>query len=199
MDLAIRQYRVEDEKEWLRVHALVYLDSNERRLLRAKPKHEGKTIELVAEVNSEIVGFLDIELEETPGQVCFKKLLGNGMLWDIGVLLEHRGKGIATRLLNEGMRRGKRQSMRRLEAWSIEPNAWRFYEKYGFKKFYEYHHVLIDNRERLRAFDEDGMHIIELYAHVMPETDLKEIVTKYQPRGVMPCHGFELTLERKKT
>ena len=133
--------------------------------------------------------------EETPRRVCFKKLPGNGMLWDIGVLQEHRRKGIATKLLNEGIRRGKRQGMRRLEAWSIEPNAWKFYEKYGFRKFYEYHHVLIDDRERLRAFAKDGMHTIELYAYVMPKTGLKTIIAKYQPKDVMPCHGFELTLE----
>jgi ribosomal protein S18 acetylase RimI-like enzyme len=97
-------------------------------------------------------------------------------------------------LLDEGIKRGKDLGMKRLEAWSIEPNAWEFYEKYGFKKFFEYHHVLVNNREKLRTFDKDGMHIIEIYAHVMPETDLKTIIEKHQPKEILPCHGFELTL-----
>jgi len=191
MSLVIREYKDKDEKEWLKCHALVYLGSNERRLERNKPKYAGKSIQLIALVNAQIVGYLDIELEETPGSICYKKSEGNGMLWDIGVLPEFRGKGIATKLLDEGVRRGKELGMKRLEAWSIEPNAWQFYEKYGFKKFFEYHHVLINNREKLRTFDKDGMHIVEIYAHVMPETDLKAIIEKHQPKEILPCCGFE--------
>jgi predicted acetyltransferase len=82
--------------------------------------------------------------------------------------------------------------MKRLEAWSIEPKAWIFYEKYGFKKFYEYHHVLMTNRENLRAFDRDGLHIVEIYAHVMPKTGLEEVKKKYQPKEVLVCRGYEL-------
>jgi len=194
MSLVIREYKNEDEKEWLKCHALVYFDSNERRLLRNKQKYAGRSIELVATINGKIIGFLDIELEKTPGSICYKKMDGNGMLWDIGVLPEFRRKGVATKLLNEGIRRGKQLGMKRLEAWSIEQNAWKFYEKYGFKKFFQYYHVLLSNREKLRKFDKNGMHIVEIYAHVMPETDLKAIIKEYQPKEVLPCCGFELTV-----
>jgi len=64
--------------------------------------------------------------------------------------------------------------------------------KYGFKKFFEYHHVLISEREKLRVFDKDGLHIIEIYAHVMPETELRAIIEKYQPKEIFPCRGYEL-------
>jgi len=194
MDFIIRNYQPNDEKEWLKCHALAYLGSNERILERSKPKYHGKTVELVALYDKKIVGFLDIELEETPGSICFRKAEGNGMLWDIGVLPKFRRRGVATKLLNEGIKSGKKLGMKRLEAWSIEPPAWKFYEKYGFKKFFEYHHVRINNREKLRAFDRDGLHIVEVYAHVMPETNLKIIVEKYQPEEVYPCYGYELIL-----
>ena len=194
MDSVIREYRAEDEKEWLRCHAFVYFDSNERRLLRKKPRYMGKSIELIALIDKKIIGFLDIEREEKPGGICYKKADGNGMLWDIGVLPKFRREGVATRLLAEGIKRGKRLGMKRLEAWSIEQDAWKFYEKYGFKKFFEYHHVLIDSREKLKVFDKDDMHIVEIYAHVMPNADLKAIMARYRPKEVMPCRGFELTL-----
>jgi ribosomal protein S18 acetylase RimI-like enzyme len=129
MNLIIREYKTEDEKEWLKCHSLVYLNTNERRLERNKPTYSRKSIELVALIDGKIVGFLDIELEDVPGTVCYKKFEGNGMLWDIGVLPEFRRKGIATSLLNEGIKRGKKLGMKRLEAWSIEPLAWSFYEK----------------------------------------------------------------------
>ncbi len=193
MNLVIQEYKDKFEEEWLKCHATAYLHSNERRIEHSKPKYTGKTIELVALEGEKILGYLDIELEDTSGSMCYKKLDGNGMLWDIGVLPEYRRRGIATKLLHEGTRRGKKLGMKRLEAWSIEPNAWKFYAKYGFQKFFEYHHVLVSKREKLREFDKDGMHIIEIYAHVMPETDIKTVIEKYQPK-ILQCCGFELTL-----
>lgn len=192
--LTVREYKSGDESGWLRCHTLAYLGTRERRLEQSKPTYSGRYIELVALVDGKIVGFLDIELEETLGAICYRKFEGNGMLWDIGVLPEFRRRGIATKLLNEGIERGRTLGMKRLEAWTIEPEAWNFYEKYGFKKFYEYHHVLITNRENLRAFDRDGLHIVEIYAHVMPETDLEGVKKKYQPKEVLTCRGYELLL-----
>ncbi|MEM2567998.1 MAG: GNAT family N-acetyltransferase [Candidatus Bathyarchaeia archaeon] len=193
-NLIIRKYKSEDEDDWLRCHALAYLCTRERRLKPSKPTYSGRSIELVALVGGKIVGFLDIELEDTPGAICYRKFEGNGMLWDIGVLPEFRRRGIATKLLNEGIKRGRKLGMKRLETWSIEPQAWNFYEKNGFKKFYEYHHVLITDRESLRAFDRDGLHIVEIYAHVMPETNLEEVKNKHQPKEVFTCRGYELLL-----
>ncbi len=69
-----------------------------------------------------------------------------------------------------------------------------FFRKIWIQKFYEYHHVLITNSENLRAFDRDGLHIIEIYAHVMPETDLEEVEKKYHPKEVLTCRGYELLL-----
>lgn len=192
--LTVREYKSGDESGWLRCHTLAYLGTRERRLEQSKPTYSGRSIELVALVDGKIVGFLDIELEETLGAICYRKFEGNGMLWDIGVLPEFRRRGIVTKLLNEGIERGRTLGMKRLEAWTIEPEAWNFYEKYGFKKFYEYHHVLITNRENLRAFDRDGLHIVEIYAHVMPETDLEGVKKKYQPKEVLTCRGYELLL-----
>lgn len=193
-DLKIREYRDEDEEEWIRCHALVYIKTNERRLLKRKPRYTRESIELIATLSGKIVGFLDIELEDSQGQLCYKKGEGNGMLWDIGALEEYRRKGIATKLIDEALRLGKENyGMKRLEAWTIEEPSKRLYEKYGFEKFYESHHALISRREKLRAFDKDGMHIIELYAHVLPEDDLQAVKEKYQPE-VFLCCGYEISI-----
>jgi len=84
--------------------------------------------------------------------------------------------------------------MKRSEAWSVKEDVWKFYEKRGFKKFFEYHHVSINNRQKLKAFDKDSLHVIELYAHVIPEADLESIIAKYQPEEVFVCRGYELLL-----
>lgn len=106
--MIIRQYKADDEEEWLRCRTLAYLSTNERKLERSKPTYSGNSIELVALVNGKIVGFLDIELEELPRTISYKRFEGNGMVWDIGVLPEFRRKGIATSLLNEGINRGRK-------------------------------------------------------------------------------------------
>lgn len=170
---------------------LIDLGASGGELLKEKPRYDGKSVELVATINGKIVGFLDIELESSPGKICYKKVEGNGMLWDIGVLKEYRRRGIATRLLNEGIQRAKRSGLQRLEAWTVEEDAKGFYEKYGFIKFYEYHHIRINKREKLKAFDKNGLHVISLYAHIMPETKLEDIIEKYKPKEVFTCSGFE--------
>lgn len=194
MTLKIRSYHSVDEEQWLKCHVMAYLGSNERRFLTEKPRYERPSIELVYVDDNDIIGFLDIELEDVPGSVCYKKVEGNAMLWDIGILKEYRRKGVATQLLKEGISQAKKQGVKRLEAWSIEEGAKEFYEKFGFKRFFEYHHVLIDKREKLRPLDENGMHITELYAHVMPDTDINDIMKKYAPKEVHICAGFELSV-----
>jgi ribosomal protein S18 acetylase RimI-like enzyme len=194
MGLRIRSYRKQDEKEWIKCHVLVDLEATAGQLLKEKPKYDGKSVELVATVADRLVGFLDIEMEEPGRQICLNKAEGNGMLWDIGVLKECRGRGIGLKLLREGIRRARKLGLRRLEAWTVEKDAKGFYEKFGFKRFYDYHHVELEKRMKLKAFDRDGMHVISLYAHVMPEADIKEVVRKYEPKQVHACSGFEIHL-----
>jgi len=194
MSLRIRSYRKRDEKEWIKCHVLVDLEATAGQLLKEKPKYDGKSVELVATVADRLVGFLDIEMEEPGRQICLNKAEGNGMLWDIGVLKECRGRGIGLKLLREGIRRARKHGLRRLEAWTVEKDAKGFYEKFGFKRFYDYHHVELEKREKLKAFDRDGMHVISLYAHVMPEVGIKEVSRKYEPKRVHACSGFEIYL-----
>jgi len=170
---------------------LVDLKATGGELLKEKLKYEGKSIELVATIDDKIIGFLDIELEGSPGKICYKKVEGNGMLWDIGMLKEYRRKRVATRLLNEGIKRAKKYGLQRLEAWTVEESAKPFYKKYGFTEFYKYHHIRINKRESLKAFDKNGLHVISLYAHIMPETSLEDVIKKYQPKEVRECLGFE--------
>jgi len=194
MDLEIRNYHSEDEEEWLKCHMLIDLEAIGGELLKKKPKYEDKSIELVATLYGNIIGFLDIELENSPGKICHLKVKGSGMLWDIGVLKEYRRQGIATKLLKEGIGRAKKEEAKRLEAWTIEEDAKRFYERLGFKKFYEYHHVLVNKRKKLKTLDKDGMHIINVYAHVMPDTNIDSIVEKYEPKKFYVCTGFEISV-----
>jgi ribosomal protein S18 acetylase RimI-like enzyme len=192
MNVKIRSYKRQDEKEWVKCHALTDLEATAGQLLKEKPKYDGKSVELVATEAGRVVGFLDIEMENPERQVCFRKGEGNGMLWNIGVLKEHRRCGVGSKLLRRGIERAKKHGLRRLEAWTVEEDVKGFYEKFGFKRFYDYHHVYCEKREKLKEFDSDGMHVVSLYAHVMPEANLEELIRKYEPRQVHVCSGFEI-------
>jgi ribosomal protein S18 acetylase RimI-like enzyme len=194
MTLKIRSYRKQDEKEWVKCHMLVDLEATAGELLKEKPKHDGRSVELVAIIENRMVGFIDIEIEDREHKVCYTKTDGNGMLWDVGVLKEFRRHGIGSQLLKEAIRRAKKHGLRRLEAWTVEEDAKSFYEKLGFKRFYDYHHIRCEKREKLKEFDMNGVHVISLYAHVMPEADLDELIKKYEPKQVLTCSGFEISV-----
>jgi ribosomal protein S18 acetylase RimI-like enzyme len=192
MNLKIRSFKKQDEREWVNCHMLVDLEATAGQLLKEKPKYDGKSVELVATIAGGVVGFLDIEMENPRRQVCFRKVEGNGMLWDIGVLKGYRGRGVGSKLLKGGIERAKKHGLRRLEAWTVEKDAKGFYEKFGFKRFYDYHHVHCEKRQEQKEFDRHGMHITSLYAHVMPEADLEEVIRKYEPKQALACSGFEI-------
>ena len=80
MDLEIRNYHNEDEEEWLKCHMLIDLKTSGGELLKKKPKYADRSIELVATLDDKIIGFLDIELESSPGKICHMKVKGSGML-----------------------------------------------------------------------------------------------------------------------
>jgi GNAT superfamily N-acetyltransferase len=191
MGFKIRSYRKRDEKKWTTCHALVDLESLAGELLKKKPKYGGNTVELVATTEDRIIGFLDIEMEDAKRKICYKRTRGNGMLWGVGVLKEFRRRGIGSGLLKEGIRRAKKQGLRRLEAWTVEEDLKSFYEKIGFKRFYDYHHIRCENRTKLKDFDRDGVNVMSLYAHIMPEADLQTVMRKYEPKQVLKCTGFE--------
>ena len=37
----------------------------------------------------------------------------------------------------------------------------------------------------------DGLHVISLYSHIMPQANLQDIIKKYKPKEVFECLGFE--------
>ena len=57
----IRQYCPSDEEDWIKCHSHSYFDSiyfDEQ--IKAKPRYETPSIELVGELDDKIVGILDI-------------------------------------------------------------------------------------------------------------------------------------------
>ena len=100
MELEIRNFTSLDEKEWLKCHTAAYYESYFfDELVKIKPRYEATSLELVGIVNKEIVGILDIEIEEETGQLSFQEAEKSGLISIIGIKPYYRRKTIATRLL----------------------------------------------------------------------------------------------------
>nr|GGG79293.1 hypothetical protein GCM10011398_25760 [Virgibacillus oceani] len=76
--MEIRRYNAEDELGWVRCRILSFLDTAYYdNVFKEKEKYENSSIELVAVIDHQIVGLLDIEYETNEGTVCSR---GEGLV-----------------------------------------------------------------------------------------------------------------------
>ena len=73
-NLIIRKYNSSDEKRWLSCRLIAFHDSayyDDVYIL--KPIFKNSSLELVAEVNGQIVGILDLEKDNKDASICYCK------------------------------------------------------------------------------------------------------------------------------
>lgn len=157
--MEIRTYRAEDEKAWLRCRLLAFFETAYfDDVARQKPAYRHPSLELVAISEGELVGLLDIELEESPGSVCSLPPVAKGrsrgganrggMIWHLAVHPDHRRRGIAGALLREATSHARQFGFHFLEAWTRDDGATRaWYEAAGFRKFHAHLHVYLDQED----------------------------------------------------
>ncbi|MFX0185385.1 MAG: GNAT family N-acetyltransferase [Candidatus Hodarchaeota archaeon] len=144
MKVNIRQYDPSDEEEWIRCHFLSYYDSIYLdELINMKPRYEGLVIQLIATFDEEIVGILDIEIEQEAGQFGSDETSRCGMISVIGVIPQFRCKGIGTTLLFKAQNILIRNyNIHRVEIWireDLSTLAW--LEKNDFLKIHHYYQI----------------------------------------------------------
>ena len=145
MDLLILNYNLEYEKNWLEClkeafYSSPYYDT----LLQVKPRYENPSIELIALDQTELIGFLDIEIVPQEEQFCFndEENVECGQLSLIGVHPDYRRRGAATKLLKTAIKRlCNEYQINRLEIFFREdPMILSWVESVGFQEcanFYE--------------------------------------------------------------
>ncbi|MFX0172033.1 MAG: GNAT family N-acetyltransferase [Candidatus Hodarchaeota archaeon] len=144
MKLKIRQYDLSDEEKWVKCHFLSYYDSIYLdELVNFKPRYEGLVIQLVAIVDEEIVGILDIEIEQEAGQFGIDETSRCGMISVIGVVSQFRRRGIGTALLFKAQDiLVRKYTVHRFEIWireDLSTLAW--LEKNDFQKIHHYYQI----------------------------------------------------------
>lgn len=133
MEITIREYRDEDEAEWMRVHAIILSISHAwNYTIQERPKYEGhQSTRLVAIAEGRIAGLTDVQYENEPGEFCFLKDSPGGYVLEFGRLPEYAGHNLGRRLIDAAIEDAKRKGFRRLEYWTQDRKAQRFYQRVG--------------------------------------------------------------------
>lgn len=98
----VRTYQKTDEQGWLRCRVLAFLNTAYfDNVLTKKETYVNSSIELVAIIDDQIVGLLDLEYEESDHTVCTLGTGRGGMIWNVAIHPDFRRRGIAQTLLGE--------------------------------------------------------------------------------------------------
>ena len=193
--MQIREYKAEDENQWIRCRVLAFLDTAYfDSVYNYKEKYENPSIEIVAEVHGIITGILDIELDSENRKVCKKNSILSGMIWHIAVHPDYRRMGIATKLLSEAERHCINKGVNRIEAWTRDDKWVRdWYYHQGFEIIDSYLHINFEYEEMKGIIDSKitGIVPVKMFAHY--SKDEKDKIRKSFKR-VNECVLFEKNL-----
>jgi GNAT superfamily N-acetyltransferase len=196
----IRAFRPADETGWVRCRALAFLDTAySDDVHRQKERYDGRAIELVAEADGQVVGLIDVECEETPGEICSAPADPAfdgpaGMIWHLAVHPDYRRRGIGGTLLVEAAGRARAQRIRRFEAWTRDdPFVIDWYRAQGFRYVQHYWHLYMGTREELAAVQSrvPGLRPVSVFAHYLGDDEA--VIGRFE--RAHRCNRFDLYLE----
>jgi ribosomal protein S18 acetylase RimI-like enzyme len=193
-----RNFQQSDTEMWIRTHGIVSGFSQSWIFItNRKPKYKNEAIELVAEREDSIVGFIDVEIEPLPGALCLKADTRGGFVWEIGVLPEMQKKGVGKKLVKEAADRLAQRGIHRMEFFSRDPEAWKFYEKLQMEKISTHYQIFIKPTSDIshKLLKKGILNVDYIYATCW-EDDLEEVSKNFEIMKMPPyephlCLGFE--------
>ena len=142
-NLIIRKYNVSEEESWLKCRLISFHDSAYYDdVYTKKPIFNNSSLELVAELNGEIIGILDLEKDSEDGSICYCKSGVGAMIWTIAILPNYRRYGIASKLVLKAMDWSRSNGVNFIEAWTRD-DKWvlDWYKSLDFNRFHSYWHI----------------------------------------------------------
>jgi len=140
--------------------------------LNKKEIYENPSIELVAELNGQIVGLIDVEYEKEERTVCSRGEGLGGMIWHIAVHPDYYRQGIGEQLLQEAEKRAIYFGLNRFEAWTRD-DWWvrKWYEKMLFNKVESYYHIYFEGNEMDNRLQTTipNLHLVNAFTHYVGE------------------------------
>ena len=199
MDIEIREYRPEDEEAWMRVHAIIRTISHAwNYCIQERPPYEGhQSTKLVVEADGEIVGLTDVQYENEVGELCFLKDSVAGYVLEFGRLPEFSGHAIGKKLIDATVADAKAKGFQRLEYWSQDRKAQRYYRRLGLKEIDRHYRFRFKPPQEVTdVLMKEYVGVEYLYGACIPEEwplvqNKFDIVTKH-PLEPHLCVGFEI-------
>lgn len=190
--MIIRDYEVSDEAGWVRCRVLSFLQTAYfDNVLTEKERYDNPAIELVAEIDGQIVGLIDVEYETEELTVCSRGAGLGGMIWHIAVHPDYYRQGIGEALLKEAENRAKKLGLNRFEAWTRD-DQWvqNWYEKMNFKNTDSYYHVYFEGEQIDEVVDSKipKLYFVNGFAHYTGN-DIEQI--KKEDTRIHECVCYE--------
>jgi len=200
MNFEIREYRPTDEEEWMRVHAIILSISHAwNYTIQERPQYEDyRSTKLVAVADGRIVGLMDTQYENRAGEICFLKDSIGGYVLEFGRLPEYGGHGIGLAMIDATIADATRKGVRRLEFWTQERRAQRYYARLDrFKEIGRHYRFRMRAPEHIAdTLLKNRVGIEYIYAVCLPEewASVKEKfdVLKKHPLEPHLCIGYEI-------
>lgn len=148
--MEIREYKDTDKNSWIRCRVVSFMDSSYYDdVQNFREKYQNPSVKLVAVDNNSVVGFLDVEYENEPGDVCYFKGQKGGVIWHLGALPEFRNQKIATMLWNKAKEMLINEGVKRIEVWTQDDEpATKWYVKQGFQMKEAYLNAFVRGNEK---------------------------------------------------
>ncbi|MFC5466012.1 GNAT family N-acetyltransferase [Lederbergia graminis] len=189
--MIIRDYKDTDEIGWVRCRTLSFLNTAYYdNVLNRKESYENPAIELVAELEGQIVGLMDVEYEVEEKTVCSRGEGLGGMIWHIAVHPDYYRQGIGEQLLQEAEKRAINLGLNRFEAWTRD-DAWvqSWYEKMSFNKVDSYYHIYFEGNEMKNIIQSSHpkLYLVSSFAHYVGE-DIEQFKNSNQRIHECVCY-----------
>ncbi len=199
MEVEIRPYRPEDADAWMRVHAIIMTLSHAwNYCIQERPRYEGyETTCLVATINGEIVALTDCQYDNTAGELCFQRDSRGGYVCEFGRLPEFAGCNLGKRLIDATVEDAKQRGINRLEYWSQDRKAQRFYQRLGMQEIGRHYRFRMKPTQAIKdSCNEQQIGIEYVYAVCLPEEwplvqQKYEVIDKH-PLEPHLCIGYEV-------
>ncbi|MGI6461971.1 MAG: GNAT family N-acetyltransferase [Candidatus Hydrogenedentales bacterium] len=198
MDIEIREYRPEDEAQWMRTHAIIMSISHAwNYTIQQRPMYKRPSTCLVAMADGALIGLTDIEYDTEPGELCFLKDSCGGYVLEFGRLPEYAGHQLGAKLIAASVEASKEKGIRRLEYWTQDRNAARFYQRFGLKEIGRHCRFRMKPTEEIEnILDKKYIGIEYLYACCLVEEFplIKQKYTVLEDHPLEPhvCIGYEI-------
>ena len=199
MPIEIRPYEEADRDAWMCTHAIIMSTSHSwNYVIQERPDYAGyESTRLVAMDGEDVIGLTDIQYEKELGELCFNKDSRGGYVLEFGRLPEYTGHRIGEKLIEASKEDALTKGVHRLEYWSQDRKAQRFYRRIGFPEIGRHYRFRMKAPESISAqLLEQHIGVEYIYGMCQPEdwpaVKAEQEVLHKAPLEPHLCIGYEI-------